>query len=512
MTATASPAARTPRKRVLIFIVAYEAETTLRSVLDRIPEDLQQHDTEVLVIDDSSQDGTFESGVEYSREKTGYPVRVLYNPENQGYGGNQKIGYQYAIQNDFDVVVLLHGDAQYAPECIVSLVDPILKDTADAVLGSRMLTRGGARGGGMPLYKRVGNRVLTALQCALLRTRLSEFHTGLRSYRVTTLAAIPFQYNTDDFHFDTEILIQILRGRYRISEVPIPTYYGDEVCRVNGLKYAWNVLHQSLLSRMQDWSLFYERKYDLSGDSNEYYDVKLGYKSSHTIAAGEIPRGARVLDIGCGPGVFDSYLKEKGCRITGIDRYPPSDVGVFESFHLWDEDRGDLPCDPGDYDVVLLLDFLEHLNNPTAFLDRLRHQTQGRQPKIVVSTGNVGFFVVRFQLLLGMFNYGKRGILDITHRRLYTLRALRSLFEQCGFRVQKIIGIPAPYPKALGTTRLAMALLRANSLLIRLSRGLFAYQAMLVAVPSPTVDALLSRTVRASSEKAREILTPRDVP
>ena len=138
---------------------------------------------------------------------------MLRNEINQGYGGNQKVGYAFAIERGFDFVVLLHGDGQYAPEELPKLLAPLRDGRADAVLGSRMMTTFGALRGGMPLYKYVGNRVLTALQNRLLRANLSEFHSGYRAYSVRALRDLRFRLNSNDFHFDTEIIVQLSDGR-----------------------------------------------------------------------------------------------------------------------------------------------------------------------------------------------------------------------------------------------------------------------------------------------------------
>ena len=186
-------------KRLLILVVAYNAEKTIEWVLSRIPvEDLPRR-TEVLVIDDSSGDRTFETATAKRDVLRGMNLTVLWNPENQGYGGNQKIGYEYAIQHGFDVVALVHGDGQYAPERLPELVRPVLEGEADACFGSRMMERGRAVREGMPLYKYVGNRILTCFQNRLLGMNLSEFHSGYRVYSVAALKQIPFRYNTGDF-------------------------------------------------------------------------------------------------------------------------------------------------------------------------------------------------------------------------------------------------------------------------------------------------------------------------
>lgn len=251
------------RRRILIFIAAYNAEKTLDAVLARIPYADLGPESVVLVIDDASHDATFQVGIAYKRANAGLPLVVLRTPVNQGYGGNQKLGYRYAIEKGFDVVALVHGDGQYPPEMLPALTNPLLKNDAEAVFGSRMLQRGAALRGGMPVYKYVGNRVLTVLQNVILQTRLSEFHSGYRAYAVAALRQVPFDLNSNDFHFDTEIIIQLIRMGFRIKEIAIPTHYGDEPCHVNGVRYAWNVLTTTALSRVQDLGLCYRRKFDL---------------------------------------------------------------------------------------------------------------------------------------------------------------------------------------------------------------------------------------------------------
>ena len=274
------------KPRVLVFVVAYNAERTIEGVLARIPPRLaEEYDVEILAIDDASHDRTFEIGhqVKTAGSLT-LPLTVLFNPINQGYGGNQKIGYHYAIKNDFDFVALVHGDGQYAPEALPELLKPLSQGVADAVFGSRMLSRGAALKGGMPLYKFVGNKILTWCQNRLLRTHFSEFHSGYRVYSVAALKRVPFDRNTNDFHFDTEIIIQLLIAGMRVRELPIPTYYGDEICHVNGIQYAWNVVKATLKSRIHELDIFYDSKFDCGPgrEANAHYELKIGYDSPHT--------------------------------------------------------------------------------------------------------------------------------------------------------------------------------------------------------------------------------------
>ncbi len=146
--------------RIGIVIVAYNAATTLASVLDRIPPNVRSRVASVLVCDDHSQDDTYHVGLDYQRSSPMLPLVVLRNDSNLGYGGDQKVGYRWAIEHDIDVVVLLHGDGQYAPEAIDDLVHPIVSGECDAVFGSRMMVPGSAIKGGMPLYKFVATRSL----------------------------------------------------------------------------------------------------------------------------------------------------------------------------------------------------------------------------------------------------------------------------------------------------------------------------------------------------------------
>ena len=192
--------------RVGVLIVAYNARHTLTSVLDRLPPSFRSSVEQILICDDASTDGTHEVGLAY-QETTDLPLTIVRQPRNLGYGGNQKSGYRWAIDHGLDVVVLLHGDGQYAPEVIEDLITPLANGSADAVFGSRMLTKGAARAGGMPLYKFVGNRILTKLQNALVGAHLSEWHSGYRAYRIDALADIPFDTYSNGFDFDTEIIV-----------------------------------------------------------------------------------------------------------------------------------------------------------------------------------------------------------------------------------------------------------------------------------------------------------------
>ena len=237
--------------RVSIFIVAFEAERFIASVLDRIPAAASRplrrgpRDRRLLARPTRSRRR------DAQRSGWGFATStVLRTPFNRGYGGNQKLGYLHAIEQGFDYVVLLHGDGQYAPEYLPQIVNALAADEPDALIASRMINRRDALRGGMPLYKWVGNQVLTAIQNRVLGSNLSEFHSGYRAYKVEALRSIPFELNSDEFHFDTEVLIQLLSTGRVVKEIPVPTFYGDEISHVNGFSYAANCLKAVAKARL----------------------------------------------------------------------------------------------------------------------------------------------------------------------------------------------------------------------------------------------------------------------
>jgi glycosyltransferase involved in cell wall biosynthesis len=226
-------------KRIGVVILAYNVAPFLSSVLNRIPAPTMAKLDEIIVLDDASKDDTSRVAQAYKEANGLDKLTILRNSTNLGYGGNQVRGYQYLIERGHDVAVLLHGDGQYAPEVLQTLLSPVEEGRADLVMGSRMLTPGGALAGHMPLYKYVGNKVLTGFQNWLLGTSFSEFHSGYRVYSTEALADLPLETLPSYYHFDTQIILELLRRDRRILEVPIPTHYGEEISYLSGLPYAW---------------------------------------------------------------------------------------------------------------------------------------------------------------------------------------------------------------------------------------------------------------------------------
>jgi len=467
--------------RIGILVVAYNAATTLAKVLDRIPEAIRPDIEEVIVSDDHSQDSTYLVGLGY-QQVSDLPITLIRQPTNLGYGGNQKAGYDLAIEHGLDVVVMLHGDGQYAPESLPEMVAPILDGKADAVFGSRIMIKGAARKGGMPTYKYVGNRILTRFENAALGTNLSEFHSGYRAYSVSALKQIPFERNSDGFNFDTQIIIQLHDAGMRIAEVPIPTYYGDEICYVDGLGYAKDVTKDVIGYRLQKAGFGDGSRIAL----NEEYQLKPSEDSSHgrisALLSSRSP--SKILDLGCSGGQLAERLRGMGHHVTGVDVIEIPGVGErTDSFFKADLNDG-IPYEAGSgFDVVLGADVLEHLVNPGALLAQTR-EVLSPDGVAIFCVPNIAHWYPRARSTLGMFDYDQRGILDATHLRFFTRRSIRKLIEHQGYTIRRIesVGLPLDAMGLTGTKAHAVRLF--DQVMLAIWPTMFAYQFIVEATPN----------------------------
>ncbi len=245
---------------------AYNAAQTLRRTYDEVPKDVVD---EVLLVDDASSDAT----VALSRE---LGLTTFLHKRNHGYGRNQKTCYREALKRGADIIVMLHPDYQYSPRLVVALAGMIAYGEYDVVLGSRILGVG-ALTGGMPLYKYVSNRFLTAIQNLFLGYKLSEYHTGFRAFARPILEALPLEENSDDFVFDNQMMAQIIYFGYRVGEVSCPTRYFPEASSINfsrSVRYGLGVLWTSLQFRLQRLRLARFRIFDKGGHrlGLDYYE------------------------------------------------------------------------------------------------------------------------------------------------------------------------------------------------------------------------------------------------
>jgi glycosyltransferase involved in cell wall biosynthesis len=234
--------------RVVIVMPAYNAALTLEDTFRRIPAGYYD---EIVVVDDYSRDQTTELATRLN-------LKAIRHPHNVGYGGNQKTCYMEALRDGATIVVMLHPDGQYDPAIIPEMIRPIREGRGDMVLGSRMMVPGGARRGGMPLWKRIANRFLTTMENLALGRRFSECHTGYRAYSRRFLETVPFLRNSNGFVFDTEVIFQAVHFELAVVEVPISTRYFAEASSVGfrtGVVYGLGTLWTAVRFLLHRWRI-----------------------------------------------------------------------------------------------------------------------------------------------------------------------------------------------------------------------------------------------------------------
>ena len=225
-------------KRITVVMPAYNAEKTLRKTYNEIPHNIVDN---VILTDDASQDRTAEVAQQLN-------IKTFVHMENKGYGGNQKTCYQEALRTGSDIVIMLHPDYQYTPKLITSMASMIAYGVFDAVIASRILGNK-ALAGGMPIYKYIANRFLTAVENFIIQQKLSEYHTGYRAFSTKVLENLPLMENSDDFVFDNEMLLQTMYLGFSVGEVSCPAKYFDEASSISFRKsvtYGIGVLHTAM--------------------------------------------------------------------------------------------------------------------------------------------------------------------------------------------------------------------------------------------------------------------------
>lgn len=459
--------------RVGVLVVAFNAASTVAATLARLPQSFAEKVDHILVCDDASSDDTYQVAADFKSRST-WPLTVVRHETNLGYGGNQKAGYEWAKNHGLDIVVLLHGDGQYAPEVIEDLTAPLLRGEADAVFGSRMMIRGAARRGGMPLYKFAGNRILTEFQNKLTGLDLSEWHSGYRAYRVSALAELPLSSYTDDFDFDTEIILGLASAGKRIVEVPIPTYYGDEICYVNGVRYAKDVT----VDVVRHWAR--ERGFGGGATSQapDQYALKPKDGSHRVLLEWLAGRpGSTVLDVGCFDGRFALHVSALGHHVVGIDKVEYD--GVRDALAEFLEADLDNPLPSGlsrDFDVIVAADVLEHVAEPNELLTGLRDHLSP-DGEILVSIPSISHWYPRGRIAAGRFDYDQRGPLDRGHLRFFTRRTMERMFAECGLRVVEWQPVGAPITSMTAKpSRLVSSVAAVDRRMSRVWPNMFGYQ------------------------------------
>ncbi|MBI5602432.1 MAG: glycosyltransferase family 2 protein [Deltaproteobacteria bacterium] len=244
-------------KKVVVVMPAYNAAQTLEKTYSEMPHEVVD---DVILVDDFSHDRTTELARSLG-------IKVFLHESNYGYGRNQKTCYAEALKVDADIIVMLHPDYQYTPRLVLPMAAMIAGGEYDVVLASRIIG-GGALSGGMPYYKYIFNRFLTAFQNLLMGSKLSEFHTGYRAFSRKVLETLPLLENSDDFVFDNQMLAQTLIFGFKIGELSCPTKYFPEASSINfwrSSRYGIGVILTSLTFRLQKLRFVHSRLFSSKG-------------------------------------------------------------------------------------------------------------------------------------------------------------------------------------------------------------------------------------------------------
>jgi glycosyltransferase involved in cell wall biosynthesis len=253
-------------KKLVVVMPAYNAEQTLLRTYQELPHEIVD---EVILVDDGSRDNTVELA------KALKINTVIQHSRNLGYGGNQKTCYTVALQQGADIVVMVHPDYQYSPKLCGAIAWMVASGEYDMVLASRILGNQTLTGG-MPIYKYIANRVLTAFENIMLGAKLSEYHTGYRAFTRELLMTLPLEENTDDFAFDNQMIVQAVQFKFKIGEISCPTRYMPEASSINfkrSVKYGFGVLGASLAYRFQKWGLYQARTLQETGKKLDYKNL-----------------------------------------------------------------------------------------------------------------------------------------------------------------------------------------------------------------------------------------------
>jgi SAM-dependent methyltransferase len=482
--------------RLLVFVMAHRSETHVCDFFDRIPTRLfNRRDVHFLVCDDASDDSTLFRLNRWLTDHNVQNVTLIQTGLPQGDGGTQKLGFRAAIDGGFDAVVRLRADHGAPAEYLCSVIDAWNSLRAD------VLVTAGRDGG--TWWRRMLSWSVTVLQNRLMDWHLRSSDSEVRVFSTAFLESVPFETNSNGDRFDAEVLTQAKYAGALIEEVTLAEWTTTH--RRFGLRRAMGILATTLQFKAHQMGMLCSLK--LRRLTSERYGDKTQVSySSHALALNVI-RAARprtVLDIGCGPGHVAGKCREQGISVTGVDLHQPAQ-SVLSEFHAVDLEHDSLPADVWDFDVVLLLDVIEHLADPEKFLLAQRHgQRQrpsvGNSPLFVISTPNVAFIAVRLNLLLGRFNYAERGILDITHKRLFTRCSLLRLLDECGYRVERCHAVGVPFAAVI-EGRLGRVLGRIANHLARWLPALFAFQFLVECRPHPGARQLLDQALRTESDR-----------
>ena len=435
---------------------------------------------EVVVVDDDSPAAAAQAVRHWAEQARRDRFKLLRSDASLGYGGRRKLACRLALDGGFDHILIVPASGVHHPEAISQLHAQILRGEAD------LLVAPSAALGFLA-------RLLDRFQRRITRIPAAGQAGGLRAVSAALLKRIPFEVADNGRIFDTQMLLQaVYAGAAVALAAPAPPSPNKPA---RSARDAFASLLAAVQFKFHQMGMVCALTYRHL-EPFRYRDKAAMLYSSHAMAL-DLVRARRprtLLDIGCGPGHIASRCRDLGAVVTGVDAFLPH-PGTMDHFHRTDLESEPLPVNPFDFDMVLLMDVIEHFEDPERFLLDLRgksHRPGHPPPVIVISTPNIAFFSIRLNLLMGRFNYAERGILDVSHKRLFTRSSLLSAIRVCGYTVESIKPVPAPF-EAVIPNRLGTLLARVAAALAWLMPGLFAFQFLVVCRPLPSVASLLAQ-------------------
>lgn len=474
-------------RRVLVCLDASEKLAEGMEFLRSLPEEWRNRtDVHYLLLCGPSTPAALQTASEALQDLGFGHSLILPLMEVGGLGARSKLALRLGLDRGYDAIAIL--PARSPTSALLDLIrgwdeteaDVIVRQSEEAACSNLML----------------------ALLNALTSMNLADYISPQRLFTTTLLQQIPFELNADDELFLFEILLQAAYVNARVACCestisPTDRSHNDGCVPISKRR----MLTAALWYRLHHWGMFCSLKWRRLG-VERYRDKTTFPYTTHTLAVEELRRRGlrRVLDIGCGPGFVAAACIRNGAEVTGIDACEPPPVPLAAYYQL-DLERDALPCSPADYDATLLLDVIEHLSYPEQFLLALRNAVSSQPPSnfssrplLILSTPNVAFFSVRLSLLFGRFNYAERGILDVTHKRLFTRSSLLRMLRDCGCDVESIRAVGAPFT-AVMTGRVGRILGWLAHVLAQICPSLFAFQFFVICRLRPGIHHLLQQAV-----------------
>jgi len=457
------------RLRVALLFAGWSRGADLAALLRRIPDGLLREVDTIYAIPEVD---SLDAG-QFTDLRAEFPALKVLLPRFGGQPGRRlKLAMCCAMRAGCDLIVTLDTDAGHAPEYLARLLAPFANEEVACVIGSRLREHAAT----VPLLHRLGLRLATGVQNQMLGSALSDAHSGFRAYRTSALATLPFRNNSDNFVFETELVIQHVTDKKRIEEVAVPSERSPRIWR--GALYGWLSFLTVIRALANRVHLVYHPKFDLEGAKPSYRYKEAPTSLHQFVIRRHSEPGIKVADVGAGSARVSQTLHAAGAEVIAIDHHQPSSELTFG--YVGADLNQDFAAKiiaslHGPADKVLALDVIEHLLRPEHGMAEI-HRALRPGGTLIASTANIAFIAIRLSLALGQFNYGKRGILDVTHTRLFTIRSFCRALEGEGFRIDKVRGFGPPIEDVIGSSFVLRCLDRIAGGLARVWPSMFAYQ------------------------------------